>query len=266
MKEIRLARKIIATLIKDNFQYPDRVIVDSIAMLARCGLLLVLYSYVFKLKGGTVNGVTFPLVAWSMFFYFSLMTLRMRVLTRMIMTDVKTGNIEVLLSKPVSYLLYRIWWQVGEGLYSFALVTLGGGAVLAYFIGLPATMQSPFFIITFLLTIILGITLSSFIYTIIGLCAFWIEDASPILWIVDKTVMVLGGSFLPVALFPTIMYQIAIWSPFGSSQLVTHTVYASWQENWCQLMGIQVLWICILGLIAVAMFNRASKQVSVNGG
>ena len=266
MKEIRLAYKIFKTLIKDNFQYPDRVIVDSIAMLARCGLLLVLYAYVFKLKGGTVNGVTFPLVAWSMFFYFALMTLSMRKLTQAIMADVKSGNIEVLLSKPISYLSYRIWWQIGEGFYSFALITLVGGAVMGYIIGFPPTMQSPLFAMTLIATLVLGTVLMSFLYGIIGLCAFWIEDASPILWLVDKAVMVLGGSFLPIALFPTLMYQIAIWSPFGSSQLVTHTVYVSWQSSWYQLMSIQVFWIFILGVIAVLMFNRAQKQVSVNGG
>ena len=85
-------------------------------------------------------------------------------------------------------------------------------------------------------------------------------------WIVDKAVMILGGSYLPVALFPAFMFKIALWSPFGASQFVTHTVYETWQTNWYQLVGIQLFWIVLLGLIVYFMFERAKQKISVNGG
>ena len=85
-------------------------------------------------------------------------------------------------------------------------------------------------------------------------------------WFVDKAVMILGCSYLPVALFPAFMFKIALWSPFGASQFVTHTVSESWQTNWYQLVGIQLFWIVLLGLIVYFMFERAKQKVSVNGG
>jgi ABC-2 type transport system permease protein len=104
------------------------------------------------------------------------------------------------------------------------------------------------------------------IYSIVGLLSFWIEDIKPVYWIVDKAVMILGGSYLPVALFPKAMYQIAVWSPFGASQFITHTVYESWTINYVKMFSIQVLWVIILGTFVYIMFNRAHKKVSVNGG
>lgn len=78
--------------------------------------------------------------------------------------------------------------------------------------------------------------------------------------------MILGGSFLPIALFPALMYKISLFSPFGAANMVTHTVYESWQTNWYQLVGVQLFWIIVLGLITYFMFKKAKEKVSVNGG
>ena len=266
MKEIRLATKILKTLVKDRIQYPDRLVMDTIVIIARCGILLILYWYVFRLNNGVINGTTFLFAAWSIFFYFSFSVLRLRDISRAIMQDVQTGNVEVLFSKPISYLSYRMWWQVGSGLYSFAVITILAVIALALIIGFPGTMTISIFIPTLVLTFICGSILSLFLYLIVGLLSFWIEDINPVFWIVDKAVMILGGSYLPIALFPAFMYKIALYSPFGASQFITHTVYESWQTNWYQLVGIQLFWIVLLGLIIYFMFERAKQKVSVNGG
>jgi ABC-2 type transport system permease protein len=201
-----------------------------------------------------------------MFFYFSFSVLRLREISKLIMNDVQTGNIEILFSKPINYLSYRMWWQIGLGIYSFVIITILAVIVLALMIGFPPTMTIALFIPTFILTFICAIILSLFIYTVIGLLSFWIDDINPVFWIVDKTIMILGGSFLPIALFPDFMKKIALYSPFGASQFVTHTVYASWQVDWYKMIGIQLFWIVLFGLIVYFMFKKARQKVSVNGG
>lgn len=266
MKEVRLAVQIVKTLIKDRIQFPGRLIVDTTGIVARCGVLLLLYSFVFKLNNGEINGTTFVFTAWSTFFYFSFSVLRLRDITSAITKDVQSGNVEVLLSKPVSYLSYRMWWGVGSGLYSFAVITIIGFLFLGFTIGFPETMTINSFPPTLILTIFCGIILSLFLYSVVGLLAFWIEDTTPVFWMVDKTVMILGGSYLPIALFPAFMYKLALYSPFGASQFVTHTVHKTWQTTWYQLIGIQIFWIILSGIIVYFMFEKAKKKVSVNGG
>jgi len=266
MKEIRLARKIITTLVKDRIHYPGRLIVDTMGILARCGILLVLYWYVFKMNNGSINGTTFLFSAWSIYFYFSFSVLRWRDISRAIMQDVQTGNVEVLFSKPISYLSYRVWWQIGSGIYSYIVITFLASIALILMIGVPQTMMTRLFIPTYVLTLFCGSILSLLIYSIVGLLAFWIEDINPVFWIVDKAIMILGGSYLAVSLFPPLMYQIALYSPFGASQFVTHTVYSSWQTNWYQLVGIQCAWIVVLSVIVFFLFRHAKQKVSVNGG
>lgn len=266
MKAIRLGNKIVRTLVRDRIYYPDRLIVDTFGIIARCGVLLVLYWYVFSLNDGVINNTTYIVAAWSMFFYFAFSVFRLRDISRAIMQDVQSGNVEILFSKPVSYLSYRMWWQVGAGLYPFLVISLVGAITLALIVGLPATMSVGIFIPTVVLVVFLGTLLSLFLYAAVGLLAFWIEDINPVFWIVDKAVMILGGSYLPVALFPDFMYKIALWSPFGASQFITHTVYEIWATEWVMKVGIQVFWILAAAIIVFILFAKAREKVSVNGG
>lgn len=266
MKQLRLANSILKMMIKDRIQYPARLVVDTFGIATRCGVLLILYYYIFSTRGGEINGLTFQITAWSMFLYFAFMTLRLRDIATSIMQDIKSGTVEVLLSKPIHYLSYRMWWQLGAGLYPFFVACILGTIALVVTVGIPASMTSWFFVVTLLIVFVVGIILSLFIYAIVGLLAFWIEDIKPLYWIVDKAVMILGGSYLPVALFPKVMYTIAIWSPFGASQFVSHTVYESWKTGYVGMIGIQVFWTVIFGIIVAYMFGRAHKKVSVNGG
>ena len=118
MKALRLGNKIVTTLVRDRIYYPSRLITDTFAIIARYGVLVILYWYVFGLSDGVINGTLFLIAAWSMFFYFVFSVFRLRDIAKEIMRDIRSGNVEVLLSKPISYLLYRIWWQIGSGLYS----------------------------------------------------------------------------------------------------------------------------------------------------
>ena len=266
MKEIRLARKIVKTLIKDRMQYPARLFADTTSIVARCGILLLLYSYVFGLNNGNINGATFAMVAWSIFFYFTFSTLGLSRISRAIAQDIASGHIEVLFSKPIAYLFYRVWWQIGAGVYPFLITTIFGSLALAFIVGFPETMGVPLFLPTLVLVFIGAMVVSLSVYIIVGLLAFWIEDVNPVYWLVDKAVMILGGSYLPVALFPDFMYKIALYSPFGASVFVTHTVYKSWAMNWYKLIGVQMFWALVLGVSIYIMFSRAVKRVSVNGG
>ncbi len=266
MKAIRLGTKIISTLVRDRMYYPSKLIVDTASIVARFGVLVILYNYVFKLNGGTVNGITFNSIAWSMFFYFTFSILRIRDLSRSIMTDVQSGNVEVLFPKPINYLVYKMWWQLGLGLYPFLVISTIGTVLMVTIIGIPDLFLTSYFIPSFILVLIFGVLLSLLLYGLVGVLAFWVEDINPLYWIIDKTVMVLGGSYLPIALFPHYLYKIAVYSPFGASQFITHTATSTWGVEWVFKLGIQVFWILFFMTALVILFERASKKVSVNGG
>jgi ABC-2 type transport system permease protein len=256
----------VSTLVKERFQEPSRLFADTLTTFTRCGILLALYWHVFKLNGGVINGTTFLLTSWSMLFYFLLTLFSLRLIARKIMEDVQTGSVEVIFTKPISYLSYRMWSQVGFGVYSFFIVSIVAIPLWIVIAGVPATMTTSFFIPTALLSLVLGCVLSLLVSTVVGLSAFWIEDANPVFWIIDKSVMILGGSYLPIALFPPLMYKLSVYSPFGAIYFITHTVYPSWRTEWPLLIAIQIFWIIVIVLVAYIVFQSVKKKVSVNGG
>jgi len=266
MKSSRIAIKILEKTIKDSFQYPGRLIADTVILIGRFGVLLLIYWYVFNLNNGVIKNTTFQLVAWGMYFYFLYYTLGLKNIYKSIKLDVNSGNIEVLFSKPVSYIFYKFWWQIGLGAYSFLVISLITSILMVLVIGVPETMKTYLFIPSLIGTLFLGSFLTLLLYSIIGLLAFWMEEVNPVYWIVDKSVMILGGSYLPVALFPEKVLQASTLSPFGATNFITRIIYDSWESNWYQLLGLQAVWIFILGIVVGFMFNGAKRKLSVNGG
>ena len=266
MKTLRLGNKIIITLLKDRLYYPAHLIAELLVSVARFGILVPIYWYVFQFNGGEINGIGFQAAAWSMFFYAILGTYNLKGIAREIERDIKVGSVEMLFSKPVSYLGYRMWWQLGRNLYSFLVLSTTGIVILSLFIGFPSIGNLLLFITTFIVTLILGSILTLLFYAVFGLLAFWIEDIEPMRRIMDKLMMILGGAFLPVALFPNFMYAIVLYTPFGAAFFLTHTVYPGWLTEWPLKLGIQALWILILFLLVSWLFTLARERVSVNGG
>jgi ABC-2 type transport system permease protein len=266
MRELRLAGRIIWTQLKNSLYYPQRVLLDCCGMTARCGILLLLYKGVFAWKGGQINHTPYQIVAWSIFLYFVFSVMRARGVTDEITEDVRTGRLEMLLCKPVHYLTYRFWQSIGAGLSSFLTIAPIGFSVMILTLGIPPSMRLPIFLETWLLVAVLGTILTFLIRAIIGIMSFWMEDVDPIYWIVDKFIVILGGSFLPVAFFPPIMYRLSLYSPFGASQFISHTVYDSWAGMAWWMVGMQVFWIAIALGILLWIYQNAKRQVSINGG
>ena len=118
MLKINLSKqfKFINIFIKNNQENIYLTLAEFVVLFMRFGVPVILYSYVFRLNGGSVNGLTLQAAVWSMFFYFPLLALRLREIPRNIERDIRTGNMEMFINKPINYIFYKILEQVGTGL------------------------------------------------------------------------------------------------------------------------------------------------------
>lgn len=250
----------------DRSENSFRLLVDILSMLIRFGLLICLYYYFFEWNGGNVLGQDLKTVSWSFFFYFIFIMLNFRHVSRTMSREVNTGRVEMFLNKPYNYLLYKFSENLGNKFFPFLFNLLAMGSFMYLLFGFLPIMKSWLFVLTFPVTFILCVFLSYLIFAIIGILSFFIEDIMPIQWIIDKFIMVLGGSFLPVAFFPSYMKTLAIWTPFGASQFITHTVYDSWKTDWVKLVSIQLFWVLVLFCVMHLLYSLAIKKTSINGG
>lgn len=265
MKRIKFAFTVIKIFMKNQMQDKTNLLLDVFNMVSRCFIVFLLYAYIFKLSGGSINGVDYKTTMWSMFIYFCIMILNIRRLDSLIMSEVKSGNVEMFLNKPTNYLTLCFYKVLGQGIFSFLFISIIGSVVMALAVGVP-NLNLGIFIPTFIITLFLGQILALLIYSLIGLMAFFIQDIRPIHWIVDKVVMILGGSYLPISMFPNFMKIIAFVSPFGAINFASSTVYSTWETEYVVRIILQLVWIIVFGLLLNFVYKKSKEKAMINGG
>lgn len=265
MKKIKYAFTVIRIFMKNQIQDRTNLILDVFNMIARCFIVFLLYAYIFELNGGSINGVDYKTTMWSMFIYFCIMIFNVRRLDNIIMTDVRSGNVEMFMNKPTNYLTISFMNVIGKGIFSFLFISILGTIIMAFAVGVP-NLNLPIFIPTFFIVLILGQILGLLVYGIIGLMAFFIQDIRPIHWIVDKIVMILGGSYLPISMFPNFMKIFAFVSPFGAINFASSTVYESWNDEFIIRIILQLFWIVVFGILLKYVYKKSKEKAMINGG
>lgn len=265
MKKFSFSFKVINIFMKNQIQNKTYIILDIFNMISRCLVVFLLYGYVFSINGGSINGADYVSSLWSMFIYFCIMTFNIRKIYKNIMDEVKSGNVEMFINKPVNYLFFNFCKVIGQGLFSFLIISIVGSILMCIFVGIPS-LNLGVFIPTLIISFILGQILCLLIYSVVGVFAFFIQDVRPVYWIVDKFVMILGGSYLPVSMFPLFMKYMAYLSPFGAINFSTSCVLPSWDNEFIYRIGLQIIWIIVFCFALSYFYRKALKKSMVNGG
>lgn len=251
---------------KDVSESLLKIFSDLVITSMRFGITIWLYYYLFLYKGGTILGVNLQTVVWAMFLYFVFMYLNPRNMSTDIQKDIQTGKIEVILTKPVNYISYKLGEYLGNRFFTFVISSLIGVSLMVFFLGVPNNILSLNFLFTFPVVFILSFIISFELFVILGFLSFWMQDINPVRWILDKTVMILGGAYFPIVFFPDILKKISLYSPMGASQFVSYSAYSNWPVIYKKMFLIQFFWIIVLGFVLFYIQRKAFAKLSVNGG
>jgi ABC-2 type transport system permease protein len=179
--------------------------------------------------------------------------------------DVRSGEIAYQLTRPAHYLAVKLAESVGEML--LAMTVLGCVGVITALLLTSGLPQHP---LGLLFALVLGLLAGVVLLlagAVIGLCAFWLQDCSPLYWVWQKAVFVLGGLFVPLALYPEWLRVLSLCLPFsavigGPGSMLLHP----------DPLLFALLALKLAALIAIArhvlehVFERAIRQLTVNGG
>ena len=181
-----------------------------------------------------------------------------------IQEGIRRGDVMYQLGRPVSYLGSA--FAEGLGLLAVRAPVLGATAFVCAFT-LTARMPPPR---ALLLVVPFGLAAAALImamYLVIGLLAFWLDDVSPLYWIWQKLMFVLGGLMLPLELYPALMRRASGFTPFpavvgGPASLLLQT--ESVRPG--ALARDIVLWSAVTVLTLRWIFRRATSALAMNGG
>lgn len=225
-----------------------------------------LYKNVYLLAPSVSSKIPIENAIWSMSMYFVVFWLGFRNLERKFRKDIKSGDVEMYLLRPMHYVLQKIMQQFGEGILPFVFSLITSFFISYLLVGFPI-INAPFnlFILAVVIIFFLSQILTIFIYTLVGLSSFWLEDSEPIYFIVSKLIMIFGGAWVPVAFFPILLQRVAEYSPFGASMSLVFAMYPNFMDRFSFLAMINIFWIFILGTLVYFVSKNAYKKLSVNG-
>jgi len=177
---------------------------------------------------------------------------------------IRQGDIIYRLGRPASYVMGE--FAAGLGLLAQRAPLLG---LTAFGCAFAFTGWTPPFGALAMVAAfgIVAAALITALYVWMGLLAFWLEDVSPVFWVWQKLMFVLGGLMLPLAFYPELVQRAAAFTPFPvilsgpasfvlGTGVVTPGVLARNLVIWSAVTAVGVNW----------MFRRAISDLTINGG
>lgn len=229
------------------------------------GVLFVVFQSAFA-KTGSIHGVTFAVAIWSLSMYSIAWGFGARNMYADVSNGIEDGSVETRLVRPQHFLSYIVAFRLGKQFTFFILQIVVNLALLSWLVGLPSVSGDFFWWISMITLFFGGMTLSIFLFSCIGLTAFWIQNPMPVMWIVDKSVMILGGSFVPIALLPVAVRRFSEWSPFGAIMSFSQAFTPDFESRFWSLFIPQLLWIVIIGVLLMVLWTQGRKKIAINGG
>jgi ABC-2 type transport system permease protein len=181
-----------------------------------------------------------------------------------IQETIRAGDVVYRLGRPVSYVGAEL--AAALGVLAVRLPLLGLSAFLCAFAltGSIPPARALAIVVPFGLA---AAALLAALHVWIGLLAFWLHDVSPVYWVCQKLMFVLGGLMLPLAVYPDVIQGIATWTPFpallagpASFMLADGGVAPARLARdlaiWCGVTAAGLGWT----------FHRAATGVTINGG
>ena len=228
-----------------------------------------LWRAVFAEKGSGMQGYDYG----SMIYYYLLMILVSNLVTPtedewQIAADIREGQINSFLTKPLSYLAYRFCIFLSGRLVYTIVTILPIALIFLYFRGfitLPENGSTYFF--SFVSLVMSGL-IQFFISYSVSMMAFWILEISTIVFIVYSFEYFLGGQMFPIDLMPAGFQAVMKWLPFYYELFCPIAIFLERLQGaeMIEALAIQTGWTVALWAFARFMWKRGLGHYQAVGG
>ena len=147
-----------------------------------------LWLFIYGKNGGgqLINGYTLEMMIWYMIMAEVLLyAVNSRATTRAFGDDIKSGKIAYQLNKPYNYYLYQVATSMGGNMWRL-LFLVPTAIIMGVILLGPVANFSFVYVLPLIVTLFLSVFLTCIIYGSVGLLTFWIEEATPFTWIIQK--------------------------------------------------------------------------------
>jgi ABC-2 type transport system permease protein len=253
------------TAARSNLAYAGEVIYRTSFIAIILYIFMRLWTVVYEGTGkDRFGGLTLRQMLWYLVITEALYMSAPRVASE-IDEDVRTGRLAVHLIRPLSYAGGHLSRAMGDRVVRFAVNLLVGAVIACVLVG-PIHVSLPG-IAMFLIVLPSAFLLDFLGMFTIGLCAFWLESTSGLALIYTRTVMMFGGMFLPLAVYPAVLQPVLRLLPFASmisapGLMFVNPSFAMLKES----IAIQGAAVVVFSSMAAIVQCIAMRRVLSNGG
>lgn len=185
-----------------------------------------------------------------------------------IAADIKDGNINQFLLKPIDYMVYRLSLFFSGRLIYTAVAFLPVFLFVLYqreFFAAPASLG---FFGLFLFSLVMTAFLQFFMSYTMAMLAFWVLEVSTFIFILFAFEYVAGGHLFPIDILPPALAEILKFTPFPYQLFFPVSVYLGriqGPELW-QGLAIQFFWTLFFLGLARWVWSRGIRKYTAVGG
>ena len=252
--------------IMSSLQYIANILINFMGYFMHIFIFFNLWNYIYSNPEELINGYSKNQMIWYIVITEVIWcVVGGRKLCNLISDDVKSGNISYNMNKPYSYVGYRLFSHLGEETIKFFIFIILGGIVGYLFLGEIPNLDFIQFAIV-VISIIIAITIQTLCSILIGLLSFIIEDSNPLHWVYSKAVLILGTIF-PIEFFPMAVQKIAKLSPIYVVSYGPAKIFVDFEiKTALNILVAQIIYLFIIYMLCMLMYNKGVKKINVNGG
>jgi ABC-2 type transport system permease protein len=230
---------------------------------------IFIWGAIFEAKGSGIGDFDYA----SVVFYFLLVLTLDGLITPgedewQVAADIREGQMNAFLVKPMNYLLYRLSLYVSNRLL-YTLVTLP--VLIAIFLVFHGYLVWPSSASTWFLTfvsVLLAAGLQFLISYSVAMLAFWMLEISTVVFIIYSFEYFLSGHMFPLTFMPAWVQGILKFSPFPYELYFPISIFMGQAKGRELLDGlaIQACWVAILYLGTSALWRGGLRKYQAVGG
>lgn len=255
--------------LQNNLQYRVNYLTRTLFSFIPLFAMLSLWRTIYAHRNGTASVYT---EAEMMFYY--LLVAVVDVLTAVneddwqIAADIREGNINQFLLKPVDYLWYRLALFFSGRI---AFIAVAGLPLVVFifcfrqYVVAPASLLA---VLVFPVSLVLTALLQFFISYAMAMLAFWLLEISTFIFILFAFEYLASGHLFPLDILPAGLKEILFLTPFPYQLYFPISIYlgkVAGMELWRGL-AVQFLWVLAAYVFARWMWRRGIKKYSAFGG
>ena len=181
--------------------------------------------------------------------------------------SIQDGSLSAMLVKPISP--YWMWLirDLGTKSFLFFLGLLGYLFVCLFFREYLVFSIGPGAFVLFLISMCLAAMLQYFLFEVLSLLAFWLENTYGIRFTMRVIMEVAGGAIIPLSFFPDALQKVFSFLPFPYLIYLPMRIYLNKiapGEVFVELFK-EGLWIVGLGLLNVVVWKKGIRQYVAMG-